>query len=209
MPASSEKPQLYERILFTEEEVSARIEAMAAEVINRYLPEDTTSNKPLFVCLLRGGAPFSMRLMSAIARQAPHFHPELDYMTVRTYGDGRNAKQPELVMDLSPHTEVAGRPIVVLDDLLDTGRTAGFVTDSLRERGAGPIELCVLVQKDKANREQTFDGVIHYGFVTPDVWLTGMGMNDTREALGHEGNRWAGYIAVAVSEQAAMPAPAS
>ena len=181
--------KLYEKILYTEDEVTERISELAGKVIRQY-----QGRNPLFVCLLRGGMPFSARLMSAIAAQDPYFHPELDYMTVRTYGSGQTAKDPEIVMDLGPHTEPTGRPVVLLDDVFDTGATAVFVAEKLRERGVASVDLCVLVRKEK--EQPPFNGEILFGFETNDVWLVGMGMDDVR--FGKEALRWADYIAKAI-----------
>ena len=96
--------------LATETQVDARITEMATEVIERW-----GDDAPLFVGLLRGAAPFTAKLMFEIARQAPDLHPEVDYMTLSTYGDERTARKTRVVMDISPSTQVEGREVVVLD----------------------------------------------------------------------------------------------
>ncbi len=188
---SQTSPQLYQQVLHSAEEVSRRIEEMAAELIDRYRGE-----QPLFVCLLRGGAPFSTQLMFAITKLDPTFHPELDYMTVRTYASERSASHPELVMGLAPGTDVMGRTVVMLDDVLDKGHTAGFTSGYLRLLGASQVDLVVLMQK-QCEREHYPSATIH-GFVAPDEWLTGMGMDDVR--IAREANRWAGDLAIANAE---------
>lgn len=189
--ASRTHPPLYETLLFAAVDVDRRIEEMAAEIVERY-----ADTEPLFVCLLRGGAPFATKLMFAIAANDPHFHPELDYVTVRTYASERSAHHPELVMGLAPGTEVAGRHVVMLDDVLDRGYTAGFTSGYLKLLGASEVDLVALMQKDR-EREHFPSATIH-GFVAPDAWLTGMGMDDAR--LSREANRWLGGLAVAVPE---------
>jgi hypoxanthine phosphoribosyltransferase len=185
-------PPLYGRLLYSEEEVSQRIDAMAADIVERY-----RDDKPLFVCLLRGGAPFAARLMFAVAQLDPHFHPELDYMTVRTYASERSASHPELVMGLAPGTDILGRTVVMVDDVLDQGHTAGFTSGYLKLLGAARVDLIVLMQKDHA-REHYPDATL-YGFVAPNEWLTGMGMDDTR--IAREANRWLGALAVAGADE--------
>ena len=188
---STTAPQLFDRLLHAAEDVDRRIDEMAVELIERHRDE-----KPLFVCLLRGGAPFATRLMFAIAKADPHFHPELDYMTVRTYATERSASHPELVMGLAPGTDIHGRTVVMLDDVLDQGHTAKFTTGYLKLLGAAKVELVVLVQKD-VEREAYPSAAIH-GFTAPDEWLTGMGMDDTR--LAREANRWMVDLGVATPE---------
>jgi hypoxanthine phosphoribosyltransferase len=184
-------PNLYEHLLHSAEAVSERIDEMAAELVERY-----RDDKPLFVCLLRGGAPFATQLMFAVAKLDPTFHPELDYMTVRTYATERSASHPELVMGLAPGTDIHGRTVVMLDDVLDKGHTAGFTSGYLRLLGAASVDLVVLMQK-QCEREHYPEATIH-GFVAPDEWLTGMGMDDTR--LAREANRGRGSRAHATPE---------
>lgn len=179
---------LNKKILYTEEQVDAVIDRMAGSVIETY-----QGVNPLFVCLLRGGAPFSAKLMSAISRQDPRFQPELDYMTVRTYGNEREPRPPQIVMDVSPSTKVAGRHVILLDDVLDTGVTAEFATEHFLDRGADDVSLAVLVKK--LRHRTAYGEPSLFGVETPDIWLTGMGLDDAQ--LGKEANRWAGYIAVA------------
>src|SRR5690606_31860681 len=108
------------RVIFaTEEQVTARIDELADEIIR-----DFRGEKPLFIALLRGAAPFAAQLMFAIARKAPDFHPEIDYMMVSTYGSGQKAGEPSIVTDVAPTTTVSGRQVIILDDVLDKGITA-------------------------------------------------------------------------------------
>ncbi len=169
----------------TTEQVDNRIEELASDIIR-----DFSGQKPLFVALLRGAAPFASKLMFAIARQAPDFQPELDYMMVSTYGSGHTASEPRIVADLTPTTAVAGRSIIVLDDVLDKGVTAHFVAAHLMARGASEIQLTVLANK---RTEKAHDITPDYcGFIVDDLWLVGMGMDDA--GSGKEHNRWLGSI---------------
>jgi hypoxanthine phosphoribosyltransferase len=172
-------------VFATEQQVTARVEEMAGEIINDY-----TGKNPLFVALLRGAAPFASQLMFSIARQAPDFHPELDYMMVSTYGSSHEAGEPEIVTGLSPKTVVSGRPVVILDDVLDKGITAHFVAALLRSLGAADVRLAVLANK---RTEKLRDIPADYcGFEVDDLWLVGMGMDDAGSGIEH--NRWLGSI---------------
>jgi hypoxanthine phosphoribosyltransferase len=172
-------------VLATEEQVNARIDELAHTIINDFIGKE-----PIFVALLRGAAPFASKLMLSIAQQDPDFHPELDYMMVSTYGSGHEAGEPHIVTDLSPQTTVSGRPVIIVDDVLDKGITAHFVAAHLRARGAKDIRLAVLAdKKTKRTHEIKAD---YYGFVVEDAWLVGMGMDDA--ASGKEHCRWLSSI---------------
>jgi len=191
---------LYKKMLHTVEEVDAKIDEMAAEIIRKYDPHST-----LFVGLLNGALPFQTKLMFAIARQDPSFHPNAQFMIVSRYADERDPGMPSLVADLpKKYHDLADQTVVLIDDLIDEGDTLEFAAEHLLEYGAKEVHSVVLVKKEKdttADR-QTMYNSITYGFEAPDVWLTGMGMDDSRLTrgsgrLGDEGNRWAGWIAEA------------
>lgn len=173
------------RTLYTANQVDSEIARVANEIITQHHDDN-----PLFVGLLRGAAPFASKLMFEIARQAPDMHPEIDYMMVSTYGSGTQAHEPRIVTDLAPTSEVAGRTVIILDDVLDKGITAEFVRRHLENMGAATVKLAVLAQKQV---KRTYDITPDYcGFTTNDEWLVGMGMDDAD--LAHEGNRWIGEI---------------
>jgi len=182
-------PRLYKKILFTEAEVDARIAEMAVEITRVYKGTDT-----LFVSLLNGAQPFTAKLMRAIQRHDPYFHPNVQSMIVSRYGTSRDGGEPRLVTDLPPDYRVlTGRHVVLLDDLVDGGGTTDFTERHLYDYGAWTVERIVLVKKRKVPPIEA--KIALYGFEAPDVWLTGMGMDNVR--LGPEANRWAGWIAIA------------
>jgi hypoxanthine phosphoribosyltransferase len=161
-------------------DVQIAIKQIATTIIYDY---PTT---PLFVSLLRGAAPFSSKLMHQIAEIVEEYHPELDYMMVSTYGDSRTAGEPRIVTDVSPTTEIAGRTVIVIDDVLDKGITADFVAHHLKYKGAAEIKLAVLCDKT-TNRTRDIQAD-YVGFTVPDGWLIGMGMDNASEAK--EAYRW-------------------
>lgn len=166
-------------------QVDEAIRKMASSIIDDYADQ-----QPLFVCLLRGAAPFAVKLMMQITHQDPSFHPELDYMMVKTYGDKRSAGQPQIVMDLAPSTNLADRPVIVLDDVLDTGVTAKFVADTLRQRGAACSRIAVLVEK--TNQRPDLPQADYRCLQAGPEWLAGMGMDDPKTA--NEAYRWSEEI---------------
>lgn len=177
-----------QKVLYDEQTVNERIKAMAGEVVERYRGKDV-----LFVCLLRGGAPFATKLMFEITKLDPGFYPELDYMIIKTYGDRREGSASELVTDLTPATETDGRLAVVLDDTLDKGITASFAADHLKtNHHVRDVELLVMVEKD-IPREQFAHATLSCFTAGPE-WLVGMGLDDG--ATGKEAGRWAADISV-------------
>jgi len=167
--------------LVAADDIHARVDEIAASIAR-----DFPDEKPLFVALLRGAMPFAAKLMFAITRVDPDFQPELDYMMVSTYGAGRSAGEPHIVTDLAPDTTVAGRTVVVVDDVLDKGITAHFVMAHMSSRGARTTKLAVLAEK-KTERAYAIEAD-YCGFTFDDDWLVGMGMDDA--SAGKEHSRW-------------------
>lgn len=166
--------------LYTKSEIEHHIDRIADRILADYRGE-----RPLFVALLRGANPFASKLMFALARMDPTFQPEIDYMTVSTYGHDHTAKEPVIITDLAPTTTLDGRPVVILDDVIDQGITAAFVSKNLISRGAASVAIAVLASKAVPNR------TIHATYVgveAGDRWLVGMGLDDAKN--GHEHYRW-------------------
>jgi hypoxanthine phosphoribosyltransferase len=163
---------------------------MAADIIRLY-----SGSNPLFVSLLNGAQPFTAKLMNAIWRHDPYFHPNVQSMIVSRYGVSREPGETRVVTDLPPsYRDLKGRHVILLDDLIDGGGTLEFAANHLLGYGAEQVDKIVLVKKQK---QSAGTEVAMFGFETQDTWLTGMGMDDERVAA--EGNRWAGWIAVANS----------
>lgn len=186
---NDEKPPLYKELLYSEDEVDVRIAEMAGDIIKAY-----DRSKTVFVSLLNGAQPFSSKLMRAIQIKDPYFYPNVQSMIVSRYGPNRVPGPLRLVTDLPPsYRDLKGRHVILLDDLIDEGDTLDFATKHLLDYGAEKVDSIVLVKKHKDSPVE--DTVVMFGFEAPNVWLTGMGMDDER--LGSEANRWAGWIAAA------------
>lgn len=180
---------LYKELLYTTEEVDKRVAEMAEAIIKEYSSKDT-----VFVSLLNGAQPFSSKLMQSIQKINPHYHPNVQSMIVSRYGPNREPGELRLITDVPPaYRNLSGKIVVLLDDLIDAGDTLEYATAHLLKYGAERVDNVVLVKKKKSG--PILVEVKMYGFDAPDVWLTGMGMDDER--LGSEGNRWAGWIAIA------------
>lgn len=162
---------------------------MITNIANQILA-DYPDESPLFVALLRGAAPFASKLMFAIAEINPDYHPDLDYMTVSTYGAGRKAGTAHIMTDLAADAMLDSRKVIVLDDVLDKGVTADFVIKHLKKRGAHDVKFAVLVTK-KTERHYPIEA--DYSCLEAnDTWLSGMGMDDAQVA--REAHRWANKI---------------
>jgi hypoxanthine phosphoribosyltransferase len=180
---------LHGEVLFTEEDIAQAVGRVATHILENY------PSSPLFVELLRGAGPFALDLVEEITRLEPNYHPRLDNMIVSTY-DGREAREPRIVTDLAPTSKVEGERVVILDDILDSGRTMKFTKAHIETAGAAEVEVAVLVDRVMPKEVKAMVA----GFRLDDKrWLVGKGMDDEK-ALGPEGGRYLKYIAVALSQ---------
>lgn len=147
-------------------EIAARIEDLAHD-IHATMADDT-----LMVPILTGSFVFAADLVRALARAGADW--PLDFMTLSSYGTRTESSGTiEVVRDL--RESVAGRAVLVIDDILDTGNTLLFARNLLRERGARDVKICALLDKPARRRvDLTADFT---GFSVGDEFLVGYGLD--------------------------------
>lgn len=139
---------------------------MAAE-IRAHLGEDF-----MLVALLKGSFVFAADLVRAL--HLVGCHPQIDFMTLSSYGNNKTSSgSVQVERDLSD--EVAGKQIVLVDDILESGRTLNYARGVLEERGAASTHIAVLLEKPgKRVLELSADFV---GFTIPDRFVVGYGLD--------------------------------
>lgn len=151
-------------VLLPPERIAERLPSLAREIASLELADDT-----VVVVALKGGLIFAGDLL----RHLPHTWT-LDYVQARSYGSGTVASgRVELLRDLE--TDIAGRDVLLVDDIVDTGHTSAFLLEHLRARGARQVTLAVLLDKPE---RRTFDvGEYLAAFEVPDVFVVGYGLD--------------------------------
>ena len=154
-------------VLFDEAAVARRVEELAAAVAAR-LPERFT-----VVGLLKGSFVFVADLVRALHRTG--CAPRIEFMRVSSYGsDTKSSGIVSLMGDAPPG--VRGEPVLLVDDIQDTGRTLAFTRGLLLERGAKRVWTCTLL--DKPSRREVEGGEVDFvGFTIPDVFVVGYGID--------------------------------
>ncbi|MBK8915733.1 MAG: hypoxanthine phosphoribosyltransferase [Phycisphaerales bacterium] len=152
------------RVLLSRETIRQRVAALAAEIVAAYAGR---SDRLTFVPILSGSIVF----LADLIREMP-VHMRLALIHLSTYR-GTQAGQPRVVADISH--DVRGRDVIIVDDILDTGRTLTFVRDMLAERGPASVRICVLLRKPgKAPPSLHADFV---GFDIEDEFVVGYGLD--------------------------------
>jgi hypoxanthine phosphoribosyltransferase len=152
------------RILISREEIAARV-AELGEAIAR----DHAGRAPVLVGVLKGAVVFTADLLRAIPRPAA-----MDFMAVSSYGSGtRSSGVVRLTADLS--LSIEGRDVIIVEDVVDSGRTISYLRRNLATRHPRSLSLCVLL--DKISRREVDVDADYVGFVIPDEFVVGYGLD--------------------------------
>ena len=122
----------------------------------------------LLIGLLRGAIVFLSDLMRAI-----DIPVQLDFIGISSYGASTESGAVRLVMDLE--TDIAGRHVLVVEDIVDTGKTLSYLVENLRARQPASLRICALL--DKPDRRQVPIDVDYVGFEIPDKFVVGYGLD--------------------------------
>lgn len=152
--------------LISEAQIAGRVATLARE-ISAALPGDM-----LVVALLRGSFVFAADLLRAL--HAAGVQPQVDFMTASSYGiDQQSSGTVTVYRDLTE--EVQGRNVLIIDDILETGRTLAYAHAEILKRGAASAHIAVLLEKPgKREAEVKADFV---GFTIPDHFVVGYGLD--------------------------------
>ncbi|MGZ4470249.1 MAG: hypoxanthine phosphoribosyltransferase, partial [Nocardioidaceae bacterium] len=151
-------------VLYSEAEIQQRLSELAAHIEKDYEGKDI-----LLVGVLRG----AVMVMADLAR---HFgrHVEMDWMAISSYGSGtKSSGVVRILKDLD--TNITGRNVLVVEDIIDTGLTLSWLISNLATRGPESIEICTLLRKPEA-QQMTVD-VKYVGYDIPNEFVVGYGLD--------------------------------
>jgi hypoxanthine phosphoribosyltransferase len=153
-------------VIFSAETIAERIAALAREIAGAGL------ERPLVIPVLTGSFVFSADLLRGLCGAG--LSPEVDFMSLASYRRGTSSTgNVDILRDLE--LEVEGRDVLLIDDILDTGRTLAFAKDLVAARGARRIVTCVLLNK-RVRRAVAIEAD-YVAFECPPVFVVGYGMD--------------------------------
>lgn len=152
-------------VLISEERIAARVRELAAEISRDF----HGAQGLLLVGVLRGAFIFLADLARRIT--VPH---AVDFVATSHYGSG-TAASGNIALLTDVRSEIAGRPVLLVEDILDTGHTLHFLQQLFRGRRPSQLRVCVLVRKP--SRQQVEVNLDYLGFEIPDLWAVGYGMD--------------------------------
>lgn len=154
-----------ERILIDTETIQNRIDELAVQVNADY----ANMGELLVVCILKGAFIFTADLTRRL--HVPHV---VDFMALNTYGLGAEASgEVRIIMDL--RQPIAGRHVLIVEDIVDTGMTLEYLYHTLESRGVASLRSCVLTSKSDSRKVEV--NIDYLGFEIPDVWVVGYGLD--------------------------------
>lgn len=163
-PTNTAGPEL--EVIFTPEAIAARLEEIA-----RQIKEDGLDNL-MVVAVLKGSFVFAADLIRALHKVG--LAPEVDFMTLSSYRKAKvSSGQVSILRDMD--LDVRGRNVLIIDDVLDSGRTLAFAKDLIAARGAKAIKTCVLLDKHVKRAVQLEPD--YCAFECPDTFVVGYGMD--------------------------------
>ena len=152
------------RVLVTEAEIQDRLAGLAKQIAADYHGRDL-----LLVGVLRG----AVMVMADLAREFDR-HVEMDWMAVSSYGSGTTSSGVvRILKDLD--TDITGRDVLVVEDIIDTGLTLTWLVSNLTTRGPASVEVCTLLRKPDA--QQMSVEVKYVGFDIPAEFVVGYGLD--------------------------------
>ncbi|MCI6676997.1 MAG: hypoxanthine phosphoribosyltransferase [Clostridiales bacterium] len=153
------------RVLVSEEEVDKKIQEIGEQISKDYAGKSVH-----LICILKGGVFFMCELAKRISVPV-----SMDFMSVSSYGAGTESSGVvRIVKDLDEPLE--GKDVIIVEDIIDSGRTLSYLLDILKQRNPNSIRLCTLL--DKPERRVKKQVVVDYvGFCIPDEFVVGYGLD--------------------------------
>ncbi|MBC8129592.1 MAG: hypoxanthine phosphoribosyltransferase [Rhizobiaceae bacterium] len=151
--------------LYPAEAIASEVERLAGEIAAK------STGDLLVVAVLKGSFVFAADLIRALHRAG--VAPEVEFISLSSYGAGTSGGEVRVLRDVE--TDVSGRTVLMIDDILESGRTIKFARDLMRSRGAAGVEIAVLL--DKRMRRKAEIEADYVGFDCPDHFVVGYGMD--------------------------------
>ena len=154
-----------ERVLITEDQLQARIVEVAGEMNAVYSDDEP----PILVCILKGAFMFLADLSRNLT-----FRHEVDFMEISSYGSGTTSSGAvRILLDLA--TDIEGRHVVIVEDIVDTGHTLTYILRNFSSRNPASVRVATLL--NKPSRREVDVPVNYVGFEIPNEFVLGYGLD--------------------------------
>ena len=152
-------------VLIDEKTLQTRVKELADEINRDYAGEQV-----LLICILRGALPFLVDLMRHLS-----ILNAIDCMAISSYGKGARETTGNVRMNLDLQTNIEGRHVILVEDIVDSGHTVAHVLELLRTRKPKTLKVCALL--DKESRREVAVPIDYRGFSIPNKFVFGYGLD--------------------------------
>lgn len=151
-------------VLINEEQINKRLDELANQIMNEYEGKDI-----VFLCILKGSIFFTVELAKRIKNNI-----QFEFIEVSSYENNESTGKIKLNKDITQSIE--GKEVIIIEDIVDTGRTLSFLKDLLLEKKPASLKICSLL--DKPSRRITNVKADYVGFTIEDKFVVGYGLDD-------------------------------
>lgn len=165
------------KVLISEEQINQRLDELAKQIMEEYKEKDL-----MFICILKGSIFFTVELSKRIKNNV-----QFEFIEVSSYENNENTGKIKLNKDIS--RSIDGKNVIVIEDIVDTGRTISFLKEYLLEKNPASLKICSLL--DKPSRRVTEVEADYVGFTIEDKFVVGYGLDDNQD---YRNLNYVGYI---------------
>lgn len=151
-------------ILINEKQLDKRISEIAEQINKEFVNEDIT-----LICVLKGGIMFMTDIAKKLKQKV-----EFEFIDVSSYNGG-TVSSGKLTINKDLETSIEGKNVILLEDIVDTGRTLSYLIEYLKEKKPATLKLCTLL--DKPSRRIVDVNADYIGFTIPDAFIVGYGLD--------------------------------
>ena len=152
------------KVLISEEELQKRVEEIAKQIEEQYQGKEL-----ILICILKGSIFFTVDLAKRINGDV-----KIEFIRVSSYNEGTESSG-EIKMKLDLKDSIQGKDVIVIEDIIDTGRTLSYLIEYLKMKKPNSVKLCALL--DKPERRVIDVKVDYTGFQIPDKFVIGYGLD--------------------------------
>lgn len=157
--------EILAEVLIDEVTLQNRVRELAEQINKDYEGEEL-----LLICILRGSLPFMVDLMRDIT--LPH---AIDCMAISSYGVGARSSSGNVRLTLDLQTNIEGKHVLLIEDIVDSGHTIAHVLEMLNTRNPKSLKVCALL--DKESRREVVVPIHYRGFSIPNKYVFGYGLD--------------------------------
>ena len=155
-------------VLFSAQQIAERNKDLATEIAAHH------ERDLLVIPVLKGSFIFAADLIRDLYENG--LSPQVDFIFLASYHDGTTSSgKVDILRDIS--TDVSGRDVLLVDDILESGRTLKFAADLMEKRGASSVKICVFLDKEVLRAKDINLTADYFGFKCPDLFVVGYGMD--------------------------------